>query len=61
MRSEANSRAPFHRVRLWEQDAAAALASGRAGLAVLTPFMRGVDQGVVEQAALLAATASRDP
>lgn len=31
----------FHSVRLWEQDATAALASGRPGLAVLSPFMRG--------------------
>lgn len=51
---------PFHCVRLWEQDAAAALASGRPGLAVLTPFMRGADRSVVEQAASLIVQATSD-
>jgi predicted transposase YdaD len=41
----------FHVVRLWEQDAQAALASGRPGLAVLSPLMRGATAELVEQAA----------
>jgi predicted transposase YdaD len=51
---------PFHCVRLWEQDAATALASGRPGLAALTPFMRGADHAVVEQAAALILHATSD-
>jgi predicted transposase YdaD len=42
---------PFRRIRLWEQDAAAAVASGLPGLAVLSPLMRGAEAQLVEQAA----------
>jgi hypothetical protein len=43
----------FRVVRLWEQDARAAVASGLPGLAVLSPLMRGANAEVVEQAATL--------
>lgn len=43
----------FHVVRLWEQDAQAAFATGRVGLAVLSPLMRGATQELVSQAAQL--------
>ena len=38
-------------VRLWEQDAAAALASGAPGLMTLIPLMHGATEDLVEQAA----------
>jgi len=41
----------FHVVRLWEHDAEAAVTSGRIGLAVLSPLMRGASAGLVERAA----------
>ncbi|MGH2409085.1 MAG: hypothetical protein ACRDGS_01835 [Chloroflexota bacterium] len=41
----------FRVVRLWEHDAEAAVASGRTGLAVLSPLMRGASARLVEQAA----------
>jgi hypothetical protein len=40
-------------VRLWEQDATAALAAGSPGLIVLSPLMRNAAAGLVEQAATL--------
>ena len=40
-------------VRLWEQDAAAAVASGALGLAVLSPLMGGATGALVERAAAL--------
>jgi len=51
---------PFRYVRLWEQDAAAAVASGRPGLAVLSPLMSGADRGLVEQAAAVVLTEEPD-
>ncbi|HVA90453.1 MAG TPA: hypothetical protein VNL71_11495 [Chloroflexota bacterium] len=41
----------FHVVRLWEQDATAAAASGRLGFAVLAPLMAGATAELVEQVA----------
>jgi hypothetical protein len=41
----------FHCVRLWEHDAAAAVHSGRPGLAVLSPLMAGATEALVEDAA----------
>lgn len=38
-------------VRLWQQDAAAAVASGKPGLAALSPLMQGASEELVEQAA----------
>jgi hypothetical protein len=52
---------PVHCVRLWEQDAAAALASGSPGLAVLSPLMRGADLRLVEGAAELVLRAAPRP
>lgn len=45
-------------VRLWEQDAASAVASGRLGLLVLSPLMGGATPALVEEAgrAVLAQT-----
>ena len=43
----------FTCVRLWEQDAAAAVASGAVGLAVLSPLMGGATGALVERAAAL--------
>lgn len=40
-------------LRLWEQDAQAALASGNLGLAVLSPLMRNADVTLVEAATQL--------
>ncbi|NJN67924.1 MAG: hypothetical protein HC884_15050 [Chloroflexaceae bacterium] len=40
-------------VRLWQQDATAALATNRPGMAVLSPLMRGATRELVEQAARL--------
>ena len=42
---------PFACVRLWEQDAALAVASGLPGLAALSPLMAGADAALMEQAA----------
>ncbi|MFL5802093.1 MAG: hypothetical protein ACJ8CR_10185 [Roseiflexaceae bacterium] len=39
-------------VRLWEQDAPAALASGNLGLTVLSPLMRNATEALVEQAVI---------
>lgn len=41
----------FHAVRLWEQDGDAAVGTGRPGLAVLSPLMRGATAALVERAA----------
>jgi len=41
---------PVRAVRLWEQDAAAALSSGALGLTVLSPLMRNATAALVEQA-----------
>jgi hypothetical protein len=41
---------PFRCVRLWELDAAQAVASGRPGLAVLSPLMGGATRELVERA-----------
>lgn len=41
---------PVHCVRLWEQDAPTALASGKLGLTVLSPLMRNASASLVEQA-----------
>lgn len=41
---------PVPCVRLWEQDATAALASGNLGLTVLSPLMRNATESLVEQA-----------
>ena len=38
-------------IRLWEQDAVAALATGNLALATLSPLMHGADAALVEQAA----------
>jgi len=43
----------FTCVRLWEQDAAAAVDSGMVGLAVLNPLMAGATGALVERAAAL--------
>ena len=43
----------FRVVRLWQLDAAAAVASGLPGLAVLSPLMGGATAQLVEQAAAL--------
>ncbi len=40
----------LRRVALWEQDAQAALASGRLGLVVLSPLMQSADAALVETA-----------
>lgn len=40
-------------IRLWQEDAASALASGRPGLAALCPLMHGATDSMVEQAASL--------
>lgn len=48
----------FTCVRLWEQDAAAAVGSGLAGLAALSPLMGGATTELVEQAAWLVLTAT---
>ncbi len=42
---------PIHCVRLWEYDAATALASGALGQIVLSPLMRNANQQIVEEAA----------
>lgn len=41
---------PLRCVRLWQQDARAAFASGSVGLAVLSPLMHNADATLVEQA-----------
>ena len=51
---------PFRCVRLWQQDAAAALASGLTGLIVLSPLMAGATPAVVEEAATLLLHAEPD-
>jgi len=51
---------PFRCVRLWQQDAAAALASGLIGLIVLSPLMAGATPAVVEEAATLVLRAEPD-
>ena len=52
---------PFHRVRLWQEDAATAIASGRPGLAVLSALMAGSNAAAVEEAAGLVLRAEPDP
>jgi len=42
---------PFACVRLWQQDASLAVASGLPGLAALSPLMGGADAALMEQAA----------
>ncbi|HWE62216.1 MAG TPA: hypothetical protein VHB98_10945 [Chloroflexota bacterium] len=44
---------PFRCVRLWEEDAGAAVGSGRLGLAILSPLMRGASADLVRSAATL--------
>jgi hypothetical protein len=44
---------PMRAVRLWEQDAEAAVASGSLGLSVLSPLMANATKGLVEQAVQL--------
>ncbi|MCG8353677.1 MAG: hypothetical protein MI924_38425 [Chloroflexales bacterium] len=44
---------PMACVRLWEQDAGAAVATGNLGLAVLSPLMRNADPDLVGQAITL--------
>ncbi len=43
----------FRCIRLWEQDAVAAVATGNLALATLSPLMRGADAPLVEQAVQL--------
>ena len=52
---------PVHCIRLWEHDASAAVASGRVGLAVISPLLAGADEAVVEGAARVVLTAAIDP
>ena len=52
---------PFHRVRLWQEDAATAIASGRPGLAVLSALMAGSNAAAVEEAAGVVLRAEPDP
>ena len=51
----------FRCVRLWEEDAVAAARSGRVGLAVLSPLMRGATTPIVEEAARVVLGAVEDP
>lgn len=51
----------FRCVRLWEEDAEAAARSGRVGLAVLSPLMRGATPPIVEEAARVVLEAVDDP
>jgi len=48
-------------VRLWEQDAAAAVATGNLALATLSPLMHGADVTLVEQAARTLLTTAPPP
>ena len=48
-------------VRLWEQDATAALASGNLGLTVLSPLMRNATEALVEQAITTVMSAAELP
>ena len=43
---------PIHCIRLWQQDAHAALASGKVGLAVLSPLMHDATETLVQTAML---------
>lgn len=52
---------PFHCVRLWELDAEEAITGGRPGLAVLSPFMRGGNAALIEQAAAVVLRNVPDP
>jgi hypothetical protein len=52
---------PFRCVRLWEQDAAAAVKTGNLALTTLSPLMRGADVTLVEQAARTLLTAAPPP
>ncbi len=52
---------PFRCVRLWEQDAAAALETGNLALATLSPLMRGATGALVEQAARTVLTTAPPP
>jgi hypothetical protein len=52
---------PFRCVRLWEQDAAAAVATGNLALTTLSPLMHGADATLVEQAARTLLTAAPPP
>jgi len=52
---------PFRCVRLWEQDAAAAVATGNLALTTLSPLMHGADVTLVEQAARTLLTAAPPP
>jgi hypothetical protein len=50
----------FHHVRLWEEDAVAAVQSGQVGLAVLSPLMRNATAALVEEAGKLVLAAEPD-
>jgi hypothetical protein len=50
----------FHRVRLWEEDAVAAVRSGHVGLAVLSPLMRDATAALVREAGQLVLAAEPD-
>jgi hypothetical protein len=50
----------FHRVRLWEEDAVAAVLSGHIGLAVLSPLMRDATPELVAAAGQLVLAAEPD-
>jgi len=52
---------PFRCVRLWEQDAAAAVATGNLALTTLSPLMHGADVTLVEQAARTLLTTAPPP
>jgi hypothetical protein len=52
--------ATFHCVRLWEEDAVAAVRSRQVGLAVLSPLMRGATADLVTEAGQLVLAAEPD-
>jgi hypothetical protein len=52
---------PFRCVRLWEQDATAAVATGNLALTTLSPLMHGADVTLVEQAARTLLTTAPPP
>ncbi len=51
----------FHCVRLWEEDAVAAVRGGQVGLAVLSPLMRDATVALVEEAGQLVLAAPQQP
>jgi hypothetical protein len=56
----ANWSASFRCVRLWQEDAQAAVQSGRPGLAALSPLMRGATTLLVEEALQVVANAAME-